>query len=258
MTDSRVSETASQAGDVVQREETLERPTVVRSGWTPGRITALVIGAILLLGSIGLLAAGGWALWLDQTWRDGTGYVTTSVHEYSTAGSALVTESAELASPGVDWLYSSVVLGNVRIRVTPLGSDSPVFVGIGPSDQVDRYVTGMRHTVLSGLWRERAREVPGGTPASPPEAQDLWVASANGAGPQSLTWDAANGSWSVVVMNADGRPGVSVGTDLGATFPTLLAIAIGSLVGGTVILSFAVLIISRAIRRRRVSPVVTV
>lgn len=266
MTDSHVSRTASEAGDAVQREKGSGHPTAVPSapaavrpsGWTAGRVTALVIGAILVLVSIGLLAAGGTALWLDRMRRGGTGYVTTDVHEFSTGGSALVTEPAELDSPGVGWLYSSIVLGNVRIRITPVNSDSPVFVGIGPSDQVDGYVAGVSHTLISDFWSERVQAVPGGTPASPPGTQDFWVASATGSGAQTLTWDAANGSWSVVVMNADGRPGVEVDADLGATFPALLGIAVGSLVLSGVFLLGGALLIAGAIRRQPRSRVVTV
>jgi hypothetical protein len=260
MTDSRVSGTASPVGDVARRERgSGSRPEVPYpptsparpSGWTGGHIAALVFGAILVLVSIGLVGAGGTALWADLTQRDAAGYVTTGVHEFSSGGSALVTESAELDSPGVGWLYSSVVLGNVRIRVTPSNSDSPVFVGIGPSDQVDGYVAAMSHTLISDFWSERVQAVPGGTPASPPGTQGFWVASASGPGTQTMTWDAANGSWSVVVMNADGRPGVDVTADLGATMPALLGIAVGSLVFGGIFLIGGALLIVGAIRRRR-------
>jgi hypothetical protein len=267
MVDRVGSGTASRAGEVEQRERSSGRPTAVPppppaaappSGWTAGRITALVIGAILVLVSVGLLGAGGTAMWVDRTQRDAAGYVATGVHEYSTGGSALVTEPAELDSPGVGWFYSSVVLGKVRIRVTPVNSGSPVFVGIGPSDQVDRYLAGTSHALISDFWSDAVHAVSGGTPATPPGTQDFWVATATGPGAQSLTWDAANGSWSVVVMNADGRPGVDVGADLGATFPALLGIAIGSLVLGGLCVLGGTLLIAGAIRRRSAGRVVTV
>lgn len=105
------------------------------SRWTAGRITSLVIGALLVLASVGLLGGGTVALWADHTQRDAAGYVTTDVHAFSTSGSALATESAELDSPGVGWLYSSVLLGNVRIRVTPANTHSALFVGIGPAER---------------------------------------------------------------------------------------------------------------------------
>ena len=261
MTGSRISELSVPPGEVVQRERgsapptsTLSAPASVRaSGWTPGRITALVVGAVLFLGSIGLLGAGAAALWLDQAWRDGTGYVTTGVHDYSTAGSALVTESVEHDSPGIDWFYSTLILGNVRIRVTPADSDATMFVGIGPTDRVQDYVAGMRHTILSDPWRERVRDVPGGTPSSPPGGQDFWVASATGSGAQTLTWDAANGLWTAIVMKADGRPGVDVVADFGATFPALSAIGAGLLVLGVLFAAIAASMVAAAIRRQRVA-----
>jgi hypothetical protein len=223
------------------------------SRWTVGRITALVIGALLVLVSLGLLGAGGTTLWADRAQRDAAGYVTTGVHEFSAPGSALVTERVELDSPGVGGLYSPTLLGKVRIRITPVNSGSPLFVGIGPSADVDRYLAGVSHTLISDFWSDSVQPIAGGIPGSPPGTQDFWVASATGAGAQTLTWDPANGSWTVVVMNADGRAGIGVGTDLGATYPALLGIAVGLLVAGGVFLIGGVLLIVGAIRRSRAS-----
>jgi hypothetical protein len=88
-------------------------------GWTAGRIAPLVIGALLVLVSLGLLGGGGTGMWAYLTQRD-AGYVTTGVHKFSTAGSALATEPTHLGSAGVGWLYSPTPLGKVRIRVTPV------------------------------------------------------------------------------------------------------------------------------------------
>ena len=257
MTDSRVS--PSSLADVAQGRRGPGGPpaipsppaTAARSRWTTGRITALVIGALLVLASIGFLGAGGTALWADMTLRDSAGYVTTDVHTFSTSASALVTDPIQLDSPGVGWLYSSVILGEVRIRVIPVGSDAPVFVGIGPSADVDRYLAGVNHTLISDFWGNQAQTIEGGTSASAPGTQDFWVTSATGPGAQTLTWDPASGSWTVVVMNADGRPGVGMGADLGATYPALLGIAIGSLVFGAIFLGGGTLLIVGAIRRTR-------
>lgn len=225
------------------------------SRWTAGRVTALVIGSLLVLASIGLLSGGAVALWADVSRRDAAGYVTTDIHTFSTSGSALATEPAQLDSPGVGWLYSSVLLGNVRIRVTPANADSALFVGIGPADEVDRYLAGVSHTVISDFWTNGVEAIGGGTPGSPPGAQDFWVASATGPGDQTLTWDPANGSWTVVVMNADGRPGVDVRADLGAEYPALLGIAIGALVIGALLLVVGGFLIAGAIRRSRATTV---
>lgn len=235
-------------------EATPPRTEVVSdsSGWTAGRITAIVIGSLLVLLSLALVAAGGTAVWADRTQRDG-GYVTSGVHEFSTSGSALATLSTELGSAGVGWFYSPTLLDEVRIRVTPASAGPPLFVGIGPSTEVDRYLAGVNHTVITEFWEEKTEAVDGGAPAAAPGTQDFWVAFSTGSGARTVEWDPANGSWTVVVMNADGRPGIDVGADLGARMPAVLWIALGVLIAGAVFLAGGALLIAGAVRGRRAS-----
>ncbi len=220
------------------------------SGWTGGRIAAVVIGALLVLVSLVLLGGGGTGLWADLTQRD-AGYVTTGVHEFSTSGSALATEPTHLGSPGVGWLYSPGLLGKVRIRVTPVSPGQALFVGIGRSTDVDRYFAGVNHTVISDFFGAKVRYTGGGRPRSAPETQHFWVASSTGLGARTLEWDPHSGSWTVVVMNANARPGIGVRADLGARMPAVLWIAIGLLVAGAVFLAGGGLLIAGAIRGRR-------
>ena len=227
------------------RPEAAARP----SGWTAGRITTLVIGVLLVLVALVLLGAGGTALWADRTQRD-AGYVTTDVHEFSTSGAALATVSTELGSAGFGWLYSPSVLDEVRIRVTPTSPDRALFVGIGPATEVDGYLAGVRHTVITEFWGDKTEAIDGGESASAPGTQDFWVASATGAGPQTVVWEPADGSWTVVVMNADGRPGIDVGADLGARMPAVLWIAVGVIIAGAIFGAGGALLIVGAIRRR--------
>jgi hypothetical protein len=66
-----------------------------------------------------------------------------------------------------------------------------------------------------------------------------------------VVWEPTDGSWTVVVMNADGRSGIDVAADLGARLPSLLWIAVGFLVAGAVLAAGAVLLIVGAVRRRQ-------
>ena len=219
--------------------------------WTGGRITALVVGVLIALFALVLLGGGGTGVWADLTQRD-DGYVTTDVHAFSTAGSALATESTKLGTSGVGWLYAPGLLDKVRIRVTPVSTSGPaLFVGIGPTEDVERYLAGVNHTLITDFWNDKVEARAGGPPTASPGTKDFWVASATGTGAQTLVWDAAKGSWTVVVMNADGRPGVDVKADLGARFPALVWIAVGLLVGGAVFMTGAVLLIVGAFRRGR-------
>jgi hypothetical protein len=222
-----------------------------QSGWTAGRIAAVVIGALLILLSLPLLGGGGTALWADRTQRE-AGYATTDVHQFSTSGSALATVSTELGSAGVGWLYAPALLDEVRIRVTPTGAaGGPLFVGIAPSADVTRYLAGVNHTVITEFFGDKTESVEGGRPSAPPASQDFWVASATGSGPQTLRWDPKDGSWTVVVMNADGRPRIDVGADLGAKAPALPWIAVGSLVAGALLLAGGALLVLGAFRGRQ-------
>ena len=224
------------------------RVTTPHSDWTPGRIAALAIGIFFGLVSLIPLGAGGTALWADVTQRD-DGYITSDVQAFSTSGSALVTEPADLGVPGIGWLYAPSVLGD-RIRA-PASAGSALFVGIGPSNEVDRYLAGVRHTLITDFWSESVRLIGGDAIASAPSSQDFWVASDSGAGPRTVTWDPTGGSWSVVVMNVDGQPGVDVRADLGATIPPLVWISVGLLLLGLVLLAGGSLLVFGAIRRAR-------
>ena len=79
---------------------------------------------------------------------------------------------------------SPTLLDKVRIRVTPTSPGPPLFVGIGPSTEVDRYLAGVDHTVITEFWGDKTEAVEGGPPASAPGTQDFWVASATGSGPR--------------------------------------------------------------------------
>jgi hypothetical protein len=262
-----VSPTAVPAGDAASTVGGPANPAAVPqtpeaatgpSRWTVGRITALVIGALLVLVSLGLLGAGGTALWADRTHHDAAGYLTSDVQEFSSSGSALVTEQTDLGSPGTGRLYSPTLVDTVRIRVTPASPGARLFVGIGPAADVDRYLAGVGRTHISDFWTNSEEAIGGSSPGSAPGTQDFWVASATGPGAQTLVWDPTDGSWAVVVMNADGGPGIDVTADLGARVPALPWIAVGVLVAGTVLLIGGALLIAGAIRRPSRQPAGTV
>jgi hypothetical protein len=190
----------------------------------PGRITALVAAGIVSLVALGLLAAGGAAIVLDQTQRDSRGYLMTSAMPYSTSTYALVSASYEGGAAN-DWFVPGDLLGTVRVRAT---SATPVFIGIGPERAVDAYLSNVAHAQGASFATHGAdfQTHPGGAPSSPPAAQHFWGASAAGAGTQTATWKPQTGNWRVVVMNADGSGGVNAGVSVGARLPDLLTIGV--------------------------------
>jgi len=219
------------------------------AGWSGGRVAQVVIGVLLVLVSLVMVGSAGTGLWLEATQRDG-GYVTTDTHTFSSDGAALATRSTKLGSAGWGRLYSPGLLGKVRIRVTPSHADAPLFVGIARSTDAGRYLAGVKHTVISEFFDNEVEPVAGGLPRSAPGAQPFWVASDSGRGTRTVLWKPTSGSWTVVVMNADGRPGLDVRADLGARLSAVPWIAAGLLAAGVVFLAGGVLLSVRAIRAR--------
>jgi hypothetical protein len=225
-------------------------PPPPRDRWGPGRVIALVLGVLLLLPALGLLAGGGVLLWADQSQRDSDGFLLSPTGDVSTDGYALISDRIDLSTDG-DWVPVSAALGTAVVRASGSGPD--VFIGIGPSAQVRDYLGGVQRAVIDDLGNDGAvidREVSGGAPAGPPTAQTFWSEQTSGAGRQQLTWEPADGNWTVVVMNADGSAGVSTDLRVGAELPSLTAIAWGVLIGGILLTLVAVLVIVLALRRR--------
>jgi hypothetical protein len=206
--------------------------TATRSG--PGRVIALALASLAALLSLGLIAAGGTSMALDQTQRDTSGYLMTSARSYSTSTYALVSASYRDGTSN-DWFAARDLLGTVRVRVD---STRPVFVGIGPSSAVDAYLAGVAHA-QGDRFDARGSDFttfPGGAPASPPTAQRFWGARSVGTGQQTLTWSPQTGNWRIVMMNPDGSAAVSGDVSVGARFADLLTIGIAVLGGGILLL----------------------
>jgi hypothetical protein len=220
-------------------------PLPRRSGWTGGRVVAVVVGAVLALISFGLLAGGSVALWFDMH-RDG-GYVTSSVESRHSDGYAITSDRITIGSAAFDWRWERDLLGKVRIRAT---SENPaaLFVGIAPTEAVDRYLSGVAHTVLREFDGSAETTIIGTVEPALPTGTSIWVAQAAGVDRQTLKWTPQAGDWTVVVMNADGRAGVSVRGDVGATIPALPWIALGLFAGAAVLLAGALLLIIIPVR----------
>ena len=179
-------------------------PAQASSGWTTGRIIALAAGSVLLLISLALVAGGATLMWAD-TEQVHSGYVTTTTATYSTRGYALASDAITLHSRGL-------FVDAVRIRITSPDPSRPLFAGIAATGDVERYLSGVSHTTVNG---HDVTDHPGtGVPAAPAAALP-WAARAQGTGKLTLTWAVRDGDWTVVVMNADARPGLSVRAEAG-------------------------------------------
>ncbi len=225
---------------------------------SPGRILLIVFGSIGALVSAALLAGGCATLAVNEWSRDTDGFFTAGPERLDTSTYALTSEGLSIAEDVPDWLFGEGGIADLRIRVSPSEAGRAVFVGVGPQDAVDVYLAGVARDEVSDLEfgpfdvRYTRR---GGTRApAPPETQSFWVSQASGAGTQTFVWDVASGSWTVVVMNADGAAGVGVDLSVGVKVGFLEEVATGLLIVGGLGLVLAALLIWLGVHSRPEPP----
>ena len=227
--------------------------------WGGGRITLIVVGAILGLLGISILVGGVAVAVVDNT-RDRDGYLMSAPGPLASDGYALTVSALQVSSYGGWAIDTQSTAGTARVSAF---TDRPVFIGIGPSDKVAAYLAGVKHDVLEDISTSpfRATYVPvsGGAPSSRPAEQTFWAATSTGSDEQQvLTWTTQPGDWSVVMMNADGSARVDAAISVGATVPILHSIAVGLLIGGAVLFLIGLGLIIAAVvsygRQPRVRP----
>jgi hypothetical protein len=220
------------------------------------RVIALVIAAMLVVPGIPLLAAGAALGIADLRATDTGGYVATTPSRLQSATPAMVTPALAVV---VDANTPQWVLDRLAtdIRLTLTGQpEAPVFVGIARTNQVDAYLAGVAHVeITTGTGKPTYRLVPATSSTTPspsaPADQTFWAAQAVGTGTVPLDWKVASGNWTVVVMNADGSPGVAAVVTPSVRSDALGPLALTLLATGLVLTLLAVLTLVLAFRRRQ-------
>lgn len=230
-----------------------------RSGWTVGPVVALALGALLCLGAVPPIVGGATGLVADASARDAAGFITTPATVVVGAGYA-VRSPALLLPSGPETFSPSAALGQVRVRVAALEPGRPVFVGVAPRAAVDHYLGGVATGTVTenhggGGSRPVVIEQAGGPPAVAPADAGIWVAQSSGAGTQTVAWRPVPGDWALVVLQPDGRAGIDVGADAGATVPELRTLSVAMLAVAAVLVALGVALVTAAVatvhRRRR-------
>jgi hypothetical protein len=188
--------------------------------WTAGRVIALVVGCLVLLGSIGIGLAGGALGIADQTLRDDDGFLMSDTITLTTGTYAVTSTSVEIHADAPASFMPERLLGDVKVTAE---SSTPVFVGIARTTDADAYLADVEHATLTDFrGGDPVYDTTGTTaPAAAPTDTDIWVARSSGTGIQQVVWPVKNGDWTVVVMNADGSRRVSADVAGGATVPAL-------------------------------------
>jgi hypothetical protein len=215
------------------------------------RVVLIVAAALAGITAAVLIGLGGLAFWGDDQ-KDESGYLSTDTGSFETRTHALATKSLDIDLDGIEGLVDSTGLGDIRLDVESQ-TDEAVFVGVARTDEVDSYLRGVAHSRVVDLEVDpfEAQYAPSAGLSQPaaPAGERFWAASSHGAGPQTLTWDAEDGDWSVVVMNADGSAGVRADVSAGAKVPFLDEIGWSALGAGTFLLLTSVGLLVLGVRR---------
>lgn len=211
--------------------------------------TAVGFGVVLLVLGTGSLAAGV-SLGVGLAARDGA-YVTGPAWRVSTPGYAVQTGQVTLDAPAPALDRLEGFLGDVRVRAEARDGEA-VFLGVARAEDAARYLDGVQHTVTGP--EDPVRQVPGGAPATPPDAADVWVAQAAGTGSQEVRLPVEDGDWVAVVMPTDGAPGLQARMDVGATLPWLVPAAIAATALGVLLVAGGAVLVDRGGRLRSPRP----
>jgi hypothetical protein len=193
----------------------------------------VVLGAAAVLVGLGAGVGGGALVWAHATQRDADGFYTTSRTHFATDSAALTSGNIDLgADPtGHGWSPGSLGSVTVRLQATTAPAHKPLFMGIGREDDVAAYLAGAAHDEVTDANFSNGHvtyhHVAGDVRPAPPASRPIWAATATGDGIQTLSWPAQSGRWDVVVMNADGSPGVDLDLVVAGKTGLLLPIGLG-------------------------------
>ncbi|MET3806841.1 hypothetical protein ABIB25_003861 [Nakamurella sp. UYEF19] len=221
-----------------------------------GRIIALVVGCLLLLPGIGTLLGGGGLALGYAFGRNDDGYFSLTVNDLHSPTAAITARSPAVTNDlGTPVWLTDELRTDVRLRVASTDPAQKIFVGIGPAAQVDTYLRGITHddvTSLTGGGRPVYRTTAGTGEATVPSEQTFWATKATGTGSQGLDFTATGGQWVMVLMNADGTPGITSDAAFQVKAPFLLPLALILLGFGLLVTGGAIaLIVVGASGRRR-------
>jgi hypothetical protein len=200
------------------------------------RTVLIAAGAILMIGGGLVSAAAGAGLATVGT----DSRISTGTSALSTPATAFVTEPGDISDHGAS------IFGHPSVRISVTGADKPVFIGVGPAAAVDRYLSGVAVETVTDFdvrpFHLTTTRQEGTARPSSPLAQTFWVEQAHGTRAATADWKIRDGSYRVVVMNADGSPGVTADGRLSARVPNLSLIGASILGCGLVVLFSGVVV----------------
>jgi hypothetical protein len=221
----------------------------------PLKVISFIFGILFALAGAAAVTSAGFVFGVNRLQSSPNGFFETSSQAVGSNGFALTVPNINGQLTG-DWERWGLSRSQATVRVT--GSSrlpTPLFIGIGPTAQVSKYLAGVARDRVTSLDLDggsvQYEHVDGTAMPNAPSEQTFWTAKTSGTGSQTLEWTMREGDWAMVVMNADASAPVVADMRLGARFGIVNTL-IGGLAGvGVVLLAIAatLFVLARSGRR---------
>jgi hypothetical protein len=215
------------------------------------RVLIGLVGAVGVAAAAAILLGGGTLYWMSVALVDDQGFVNSQPGEIHEEGVfAVVTGEAEI-DISEEFPLQVGDLATLRVQAASLGPSEEIFIGVAATGEIEQYLASTPYAEISGVtfdpFAVDVTLIPGQTAPQLPVQETFWQAAAYGEGLQALTWDLTSGSYAVTVMNADASPGVHAELIVGGRVPVAQPTAVAMLIGGSVLLSLASILLAIAI-----------
>ncbi len=254
---------------------------VVAGQKTPWTVGAILLAVLKTLPGFLVVMLGGWTVlcgFVNLTDHDADGYVVSEPATFERPSAAIVIAEpppggerlvvlggglrcrAAATDPALD---HAIVSEDVLFRVQGVTrAPGALFLGVAPAAAADEYLAGVAHDAVTEVEFgdgdcEQVRNVvytsyEGTSLPAAPGAEAIWQASVEGTGLVTLDFTLPReGDWAVVVMNADGSPGVTADLALGAKVSNVTVIALSQVVSGVCALLAGGLVVIASVLRLR-------
>ena len=215
------------------------------------RVATKVVGVLLI--TLGALTASAALALIIVFGTDGR--LDFGSHQVAGSGSAVVTDISKIQNTN-----EVVALTGWPVVAASAsgGNASGVFIGIGRSRDVERFLAGVAFDQVTDIefppFELNLSRIPGSMRATPPAAETFWVASSESTTDARLSWRITDGEYRMVIMNADGAPGVITVARMQLVLPNAFPLSLAVLGVGLVVTSAGIVIAVLAITRGRRRP----
>ncbi|MFZ1362405.1 MAG: hypothetical protein WAS05_05645 [Candidatus Nanopelagicales bacterium] len=207
------------------------------------RFFSVIFGILFLLIGLLLTASGTYLAATGGT----QGKIMNPAGSAAGSGSALLFNDFAVDTGGID----TGKLADMAVGAKSLNGKE-LFIGLASTSDVITYLNDVPRDAVTGISTDHATvtPIPGSATARPPAEETIWTNSAQGMEPSIILPSATAGS-TLVVMNVDGSPNVSMDLTVGVDSPRVFYASVALAVIGIILIIIAILLFRKAGKLKR-------